>query len=432
MDISIRSMLTAGVSGVAATAVVFASSVTPLPEKPSTQWLPVQLSAAVTTPADPTLNAIERIAPSLFTPAPAPPAVVQPQNAASNAIDFVYSISRYWANYVSLDLGPWLIGWIPFGYLINDQIYIWYPTFVLPVVDSFVYDFLDPVVNNPLNINVWLGGLGAIANTAWNGAVSGVQQEINYLLSLQWLPFPIPPLPPLPFAATASASFAQTDGAATLVGALRDALAQASDRLSDASKAFFGSLGAVGSDAPTTLADRIEVAVEKFQNLADELLPQGPGSKVAFGASTDPGEFSLKAPRLLTDVLTPFTDARHALRTAPDAGALDGTESTATTDPGIAPALTALKERLTKPVTVKQPRNIIREALKAQAGKDADTGTVKPAKALTNGLKKVAKNVEKAGNAIGKALQGKLKKADKAGVGKADKDEPKKESANSE
>ena len=74
MDISFRSMLTAGVGGVAATAIVFASSVTPLPEKPSTQWLPVQLSAAVSTPADPALNAIERIAPSLFTPAPAPSA----------------------------------------------------------------------------------------------------------------------------------------------------------------------------------------------------------------------------------------------------------------------------------------------------------------------------------------------------------------------
>src|SRR5690242_10927404 len=82
MDIS-RSMLTAGVSGIAATAVVFASSVTPLPEKPSTQWLPVQLSSAVTTPADPVLNTIERIAPSLFTPAPAPPGVVTPAAAPS-------------------------------------------------------------------------------------------------------------------------------------------------------------------------------------------------------------------------------------------------------------------------------------------------------------------------------------------------------------
>jgi hypothetical protein len=109
---------------------------------------------------------------------------------------------RYWANYFALELGPWALGWVPFGYLISDQIYIWYPTAVLPTADSFVYDFLDPVVNDPLNPAVWAAGLTAVANTAGNGITTGIQQEINYVLSLQWLPFPIPPLP---FAATAPA-----------------------------------------------------------------------------------------------------------------------------------------------------------------------------------------------------------------------------------
>jgi hypothetical protein len=120
------------------------------------------------------------------------------QNAASDLIDTVYSISRYWANYVSLDLGPWLINWIPFGYLISDQIYIWYPDFVLPVVDSFVYDFLDPVVNDPLNLNVWLDGIGDIINTALTGVYNGVVGEIQYALSFDWFPIPLPPLPPFP------------------------------------------------------------------------------------------------------------------------------------------------------------------------------------------------------------------------------------------
>ncbi|QZT60974.1 hypothetical protein [Mycolicibacterium austroafricanum] len=120
------------------------------------------------------------------------------QNAASDLIDTVYSISRYWANYVSLDLGPWLINWIPFGYLISDQIYIWYPNFVLPVVDSFVYDFLDPVVNDPLNPAVWLDGIGDIINTALTGAYNGVVGEIQYALSFDWFPIPLPPLPPFP------------------------------------------------------------------------------------------------------------------------------------------------------------------------------------------------------------------------------------------
>lgn len=128
----------------------------------------------------------------------------QPQNAASNIIDAVYAVSRYWANYVSLELGPWLINWIPFGYLISDQIYIWYPDFVLPVVDSFVYDFLDPVVNDPFNLAVWFDGIGVIINTAVDGVVNGIVSEVDYFLSLQWLPFPIPPLPGLPLAGLAS------------------------------------------------------------------------------------------------------------------------------------------------------------------------------------------------------------------------------------
>lgn len=129
-------------------------------------------------------------------------------NAASDLIDSVYAVSRYWANYVSLELGPWLINWLPFGYLISDQIYIWYPDFVLPTVDSFVYDFLDPVVNDPLNPTVWIDGVGAIVNTAANGIVKGISDEIEYIVTFGWFPIPLPPLPdfPLPGLGSPSAS----------------------------------------------------------------------------------------------------------------------------------------------------------------------------------------------------------------------------------
>ncbi|PQD99898.1 hypothetical protein CYL16_13725 [Mycobacterium sp. EPG1] len=120
------------------------------------------------------------------------------QNAASDVIESVYRFTRYWANYVSLDLGPWLINWIPFGYLISNQIQIWYPRFVLPVVDSFVYDFLVPVVNDPLNLAVWAQGIGDMINTAVTGVRDGITEEIRYIVTLGWLPFPLPPLPPFP------------------------------------------------------------------------------------------------------------------------------------------------------------------------------------------------------------------------------------------
>ncbi len=128
------------------------------------------------------------------------------QNAASDIIDDVYSISRYWANYVSLELGPWLINWVPFGYLVSDQIYIWYPDFVLPTVDSFVYDFLDPVVNDPFNLEVWIGGISDIISTAATGVAEGVRNEIDYIVSFGWFPIPLPPLPDFPLPGVGSAS----------------------------------------------------------------------------------------------------------------------------------------------------------------------------------------------------------------------------------
>jgi hypothetical protein len=44
--------------------------------------------------------------------------------------------------------------------------------------------------------------LTAVATTARLGLNTVVNQEIAYIFSLQWFPFPLPPLPPLPFAAT--------------------------------------------------------------------------------------------------------------------------------------------------------------------------------------------------------------------------------------
>ncbi|CAA0127914.1 Uncharacterised protein [Mycolicibacterium vanbaalenii] len=152
-----------------------------------------------------------------------------PLNAASDLIDGVYSFTRYWANYVSLELGPWLINWIPFGYLISDQIYIWYPDFVLPVVDSFVYDFLDPVVNNPLDLGVWINGIGDIINTAVTGVYNGIVSEIDYVLSFGWFPIPLPPLPDFPLPGLTS------DSAVTATALTADDLgAPATDAVDDA------------------------------------------------------------------------------------------------------------------------------------------------------------------------------------------------------
>lgn len=202
MTVSVRSYLTAGV----AAAVVGAMAIAPVQPSASTPTsvTSVRLSAAV----QPLVNQVNAAAATLGqdgSASPAPVAKAQASatanNAASDAIDTVYNWVLYWGNYLALDLGPYLLGWIPFGYLISDQIYIWYPNFTIPVANSFVYDFLDPVVNDFWNPTVWRDGLTAIAQTTASSLGVVGAQEVAYFWSLQWFPFPLPPLPPLPFAA---------------------------------------------------------------------------------------------------------------------------------------------------------------------------------------------------------------------------------------
>ena len=185
----------------------------------------------------------------------AAPAVVAPQdvrvpavtqadvalsNTASDISSAVYSVSRYWANYVSLELGPWAIGFLPGGYLINDQIFIWYPGgwspgYVLPMTDTYVNQWLNPVLNDPLNPAVWAAGFNAQWNTSWNGLIGSLGNEVTYALSLAWLPFPVPPLP---FAAAAPAGKASLELASDITPA-GQALIAAADKLAARSDAIW-------------------------------------------------------------------------------------------------------------------------------------------------------------------------------------------------
>ncbi|WP_396927132.1 hypothetical protein [Mycolicibacterium sp.] len=218
MTVSVRAYLTAGM----AAAVVGAAAIAPAqPSTPSSVSAhSLRLSAAV----QPLVSQVNAAAAMLgradgVTTAQQPRAQASAtaNNNASDAIDSAYNVIMYWANYWANDLGPYLLGWVPFGYLISDQIQIWFNTFTVPVSASFVYDFLDPVVNDFWNPTVWRDGLTALAQTTWNSFGATVNQEIAYVISLQWFPIPLPPLPPLPFAALktpAAAASADTTAAA--------------------------------------------------------------------------------------------------------------------------------------------------------------------------------------------------------------------------
>lgn len=215
MIVSARSYLAAGVSAMLVGAVALAPVQPSAPTSITADT--VRLSAAV----QPLVNQVNSAAavlgqsdPVATAQSPRPQASATANNNVSNAIDAAYGVIMYWGDYWANQLGPYLLGWVPFGYLISDQIQIWYNSFTVPVSYSFVYDFLDPVVNDFWNPAVWSAGLTALAQTTFSSLGATVNQEIAYFWSLQWFPIPLPPLPPLPFAATTTAAASATDATA--------------------------------------------------------------------------------------------------------------------------------------------------------------------------------------------------------------------------
>ena len=288
MNASVRAALAAGVVAVTGGAVAFSPPIHSLSERVSavvapitytagsTRILPIADREVLAALINPTLLTGEG-ASSPFLPAlvpnlaladePAPDATedgVTVQNAASDVIESVYRFTRYWANYVSLDLGPWLINWIPFGYLISNQIQIWYPRFVLPVVDSFVYDFLVPVVNDPLNLAVWAQGIGDMINTAVTGVRDGITEEIRYIVTLGWLPFPLPPLPPFPIPGGSLATVSADAGVqlATVGGADAAVEDTAAEGAGDAAAPADVDAAEPVSQKPTVVREDVATAAE--------------------------------------------------------------------------------------------------------------------------------------------------------------------------
>ena len=215
MTVSVRSYLSAGLAATVVGAVALSPVQPSTPTAVSTNA--VQLAAA----AQPLVSDVNAAAATLgvATPGgaaqqPTAQASATANNAASNAVDAIYQLVMPYVDYWALELGPYLLGWVPFGYLIADQLYIWYPNFTAPLTYTTVYEFIDPVLNDFWNPTVWRDGLTAVANTARYGLGAVVNSEIAYFWSLQWFPFPLPPLPPLPFAAVnvANATAQRTPG----------------------------------------------------------------------------------------------------------------------------------------------------------------------------------------------------------------------------
>jgi hypothetical protein len=224
MSTSVRSRLLAVLTAVVATAIAIPSSVSPpVPAAAEVSHVDVRMTpridlaasvrSLVATPPNPVhvaaaTAAIARIDPAASKAAVASQpairaavtkAIAAPQNAASTTIDSIYQSAQNAVTY-GVQLASYALQFIPFGYLISDQINIFYYNLGLPIADSVVYGLIDPVVNDPLNPAVYVNGLINVGQTAVNAAVNTAIAEFNNFFG--WL---IPPLPPLPLAASAPA-----------------------------------------------------------------------------------------------------------------------------------------------------------------------------------------------------------------------------------
>ena len=165
-------------------------------------------------------------------------------NAASDAVINAYNFVLMYTDYAALELAPYVLQFLPFGYVITNQIYAIYPP-ITDVTDSVVYDLVAPVLNDPLNLAVWANGISAVAYTSvaslLNVGINEINLVINYFLG--FIP-PLPPIPPWPFlaapataaAATAAATVAAPTprpGVKPAAGAVQPALERVKTAVSD-------------------------------------------------------------------------------------------------------------------------------------------------------------------------------------------------------
>jgi hypothetical protein len=197
MEISMRSMLTAGVAAVTASAVVFAPTIAPpsapLPDVPAAG---VRLSAAVQ-PIVPHSGVMANVATAAASPVVAAAAASTLATSGNAIMNFYYS-AEPWVQY-GFELATWAVGYVPIAGYFSGLIMVAYYTGE-PIVQSF-FQSAQYLVD---------GNWAAIPNTLVNGFIQGgqqfVQQGLNWILG--YFP-PFPPLPPFPgLAATTASTFA--------------------------------------------------------------------------------------------------------------------------------------------------------------------------------------------------------------------------------
>jgi hypothetical protein len=137
---------------------------------------------------------------------------VAPANAASDLVNAIYtpvsnSIS-YGVDVLQAALAP-----IPVVRIVGDQANILWDSLADPIADSFVYQLVDPVLNQPLNINSYINGAYAVGTTTVNSVIGTALAEASYFLGV-------------PLAASANAQNAElkTNDVASVPSIVKDSL----------------------------------------------------------------------------------------------------------------------------------------------------------------------------------------------------------------
>ncbi len=204
MTISARSALLAGAATITASAVMLAPSVQPLPPDVAVPAMDAVVQQVPSQQLVELLAAVQRLAvqpgpgaaaaPLAADQLAAPTAGLLAFPGLGNAIITAYNIIEPWVAY-GVDLADYALGWIPFGWLIGDQINIFYDSFE-PAVQSIFY-----------NLGWWIGGsisfwqgLNDVILDGANAFIGLLNAEIRYGLGfLPPLPFGPPQIPYLPW-----------------------------------------------------------------------------------------------------------------------------------------------------------------------------------------------------------------------------------------
>jgi hypothetical protein len=108
---------------------------------------------------------------------------VSVQNAASNLVDAIYvpvvNTIDYGVDVLQTALAP-----IPLVNIAGDQVSILWNSLAQPISNSVVFDLIDPVLNQPLNINSYLNGAYDVGATTVNSLVNTAINEVNYFLGV--------------------------------------------------------------------------------------------------------------------------------------------------------------------------------------------------------------------------------------------------------